>query len=394
MPNTSKHHETVETTGTTDALSGPDAAVGVAETATNPTDVAPMTHPPVPGRDRRRTTNRGGAAAARSARSADGPPIHRTTSPDTGTRDTIGEVLPPAAEHAPKPAAWRRPAAASVTVDGAADTPTDAPGSARTEVALDVTDEGGVGHSAGGPGGTDAGVAEGVVSGSTADRVWGALRADPGATPAELATGARLSRSTVTKLLTAWAAEGSATSEPGTSARAARRWTAAPSVTSTIPTADGPTRGGGTPADDAPARAAGDGAEPSTTTETNAAAATTVGAERRKASMNRSGSTRLGSGALRGMVEEFLTEHPGEHGPVAIGKALGRSSGAVANALESMVETGRAVRTGDKPKRYQCADSDVARVRDNAVSDRSHRPLPPDGASDASVERADGDGAA
>lgn len=67
---------------------------------------------------------------------------------------------------------------------------------------------------------------------------------------------------------------------------------------------------------------------------------------------------RLGAGALRGLVEEFLTDHPGEHGPVEIGKAISRSSGAVANALGRLVTSGWAVRTSDKPKRYRYADSD------------------------------------
>ena len=89
-----------------------------------------------------------------------------------------------------------------------------------------------------------------------ADRVWGALRAQPAATPAELATAARLPRATVTALLTTWLAEGSVTSTPGASARAARRWTA---VRTALPTAtaargDGstgpdPARGDATTAD-------------------------------------------------------------------------------------------------------------------------------------------------
>jgi hypothetical protein len=70
------------------------------------------------------------------------------------------------------------------------------------------------------------------------------------------------------------------------------------------------------------------------------------------------GSSRLAAGQLRGMVEEFLTEHPGPHGPVEIGHALGRSSGAIANALERLVETGWAERTSERPKRYRFAEAD------------------------------------
>jgi hypothetical protein len=57
------------------------------------------------------------------------------------------------------------------------------------------------------------------------------------------------------------------------------------------------------------------------------------------------------------MVQDFLTEHPGDHGPTAIGRALARSSGAIANALERLVTAGWAVRTNDRPRRYNATDS-------------------------------------
>ncbi|MGH3857928.1 MAG: MarR family transcriptional regulator, partial [Pseudonocardiaceae bacterium] len=63
--------------------------------------------------------------------------------------------------------------------------------------------------------------------------------------------------------------------------------------------------------------------------------------------------TRLVKGALRGMVEDYLAERPGEQfSPSAIGKALGRSSGAVSNALDKLIADGYAVQTQDKPKRF------------------------------------------
>lgn len=55
-------------------------------------------------------------------------------------------------------------------------------------------------------------------------------------------------------------------------------------------------------------------------------------------------------------MQDLLTEHPGDHGPTAIGRALGRSSGAVANALERLVTAGWAVRTNDRPRRYRTTD--------------------------------------
>ena len=56
------------------------------------------------------------------------------------------------------------------------------------------------------------------------------------------------------------------------------------------------------------------------------------------------------------MVQDYLTEHPGDHGPTEVGRALRRSSGAVANALERLVAAGWAVRTNDRPRRYRTAD--------------------------------------
>lgn len=54
------------------------------------------------------------------------------------------------------------------------------------------------------------------------------------------------------------------------------------------------------------------------------------------------------------MVEDYLQEHAADDlGPAGIGKELGRSSGAVANALERLVADGYAVMTSAKPKRYR-----------------------------------------
>jgi predicted transcriptional regulator len=65
-------------------------------------------------------------------------------------------------------------------------------------------------------------------------------------------------------------------------------------------------------------------------------------------------SPRLQSGALRGLVEDYLHDHPADaSGPGAIGKALNRSAGAVNNALEKLVEIGYAQRVQDTPKRFQ-----------------------------------------
>ena len=105
---------------------------------------------------------------------------------------------------------------------------------------------------------------------------------------------------------------------------------------------------------------------------TNGEAAQGHSATERTLRANPSGSVRLKSGALQGLVEDFLTEHPGDHSPTAVGKAIARSSGAVANALDRMVATGWATRTCDKPKRYRIAeggDNGPADVANNVATD-------------------------
>jgi predicted transcriptional regulator len=69
---------------------------------------------------------------------------------------------------------------------------------------------------------------------------------------------------------------------------------------------------------------------------------------------------RLAPGALRGMVEDWLRDHPGEQaGPTKIAKDLGgKSSGAVSNALDKLVEDGVAVKAQDKPRRFALAPAE------------------------------------
>jgi hypothetical protein len=59
-------------------------------------------------------------------------------------------------------------------------------------------------------------------------------------------------------------------------------------------------------------------------------------------------------GQLRDLVAAHLAANPGaEFSPHAIGRVLGRSSGAVANALDRLTALGRAHLTSEKPRRYQ-----------------------------------------
>jgi hypothetical protein len=59
-------------------------------------------------------------------------------------------------------------------------------------------------------------------------------------------------------------------------------------------------------------------------------------------------------GQLRDLVQAHLGAHPdAEFTPHAIGRDLGRSSGAVANALDRLTALGHAQLTSDKPRRYR-----------------------------------------
>jgi predicted transcriptional regulator len=63
---------------------------------------------------------------------------------------------------------------------------------------------------------------------------------------------------------------------------------------------------------------------------------------------------RLRRGALGALVRDFLAARPGEElGPTQIGKALGRSQGAVANALARLANDGLVDEVGTSPRRYR-----------------------------------------
>ena len=66
---------------------------------------------------------------------------------------------------------------------------------------------------------------------------------------------------------------------------------------------------------------------------------------------------RLGRGELGSLVRDYLAARPGESfGPAALGKALGRSQGAISNSLATMAARGEVVLVGDKPRRYRIAE--------------------------------------
>ena len=66
---------------------------------------------------------------------------------------------------------------------------------------------------------------------------------------------------------------------------------------------------------------------------------------------------RLRYGALRALVHAWLAERPGqEFTPTRIGKELGRSAGAVGNALATMTDQGEVTQTSSKPRMYALAE--------------------------------------
>lgn len=268
---------------------------------------------------------------------------------------------------------------------------------------------------------------------TAADHLWVALHARPGSTAEELSADAGIGRSTATKILARWVADGTAARVPTAGKRSASRYaiptpgagaladptdaTASATVdphdvqqipsnttdtdtgqtsgspdteaepdpngsqldtTPGIEVDDGPTAETSPP--DIPSDAVAEAAAPpdavdnkpvpTTTCEPDIAVDTLPdvaggtndkggGAEpTRAAPIGRS--VRLAPGALHGMVEDYLREHPDEeHGPTKIGHDLGRSTGAVSNALERLVSSGYAVRTKDRPKRYCLATTET-----------------------------------
>jgi DNA-binding MarR family transcriptional regulator len=164
------------------------------------------------------------------------------------------------------------------------------------------------------------------------DQVLDALTVHPGATSAELAEMLGIGQSTAAKHLAALEGAGTASREPGGrdgGRRLADRWSTT------------------TPADDG---AAPDGAVPEVTGD--ASADDSTGGEPARSA------DRLGRGALGALVREYLAARPGEDlGPTQIGKALGRSQGAVSIALARLEAGGEAQLVTASPRRYRIVES-------------------------------------
>ncbi|MGW3960142.1 helix-turn-helix domain-containing protein [Amycolatopsis sp. NPDC005003] len=158
-------------------------------------------------------------------------------------------------------------------------------------------------------------------------KVRRALEAYPGTTAANLASMAGVGRSTATKILSRWAAEGLVTRTDGKDQSVPVTWTMR----------DGQ-------AEDTPKTGDDAGVAGEDDTESASSPSPTPDAPTKD---------RLPKGGLYDLVKTYLYEHPGEEfGPAKIGTELGRSSGAVNNALEKMVTDGLATKTCEAPKRF------------------------------------------
>lgn len=154
-----------------------------------------------------------------------------------------------------------------------------------------------------------------------------ALVAAPGTTAADLAASVGINKSTAGKILARWEADGTAIrTERGVvdGRRASDLWTAA----------------------------AADVAEPEEVAAPELVEAATPARE----PSDPLPEGRLKPGALRQLAEDYLRMHPGEaFGPTHIGRDLGRSQGAVNNALEASTSAGTVVKTQAAPKRFAIA---------------------------------------
>jgi len=173
----------------------------------------------------------------------------------------------------------------------------------------------------------------------TDEALTAALASHPEATAADIAGVLGVGQSTAAKRLAALEAAGAVHRVPGgrvAGVRAPDHWSvAAGHVAATAPPEDADPDGaapGPSPAGPAGEGPATDGLAP-------------------KGEVGR-----LGRGQLGTLVHGYLAARPGESfGPAAVGKALGRSQGAVSNSLSTMAERGEVVLVADKPRRYRIA---------------------------------------
>ncbi|MFC5907902.1 helix-turn-helix domain-containing protein [Streptacidiphilus monticola] len=217
-----------------------------------------------------------------------------------------------------------------------------------------------------------------------------ALADQPGSTVAALALAAGIGRSTAGKLLAQMERAGAARRDPGGhdgTRRLADHWHPAatdpapttdqvpqgPVETRTSPEPSGPSESAALPAEassnEAPIsgpEGSGDQSRPTAPAKpaTFTGPCPTCGHVRRPSTRNTSVNGRLGQGQLYDLVLQHLHDNPGkECTATGIAKVIGKSSGAIANALAAMAGRGDAAMTCAAPRRYQAVQANGPTVQ-------------------------------
>lgn len=200
---------------------------------------------------------------------------------------------------------------------------------------------------------------------TSVEAVLDALRQHPDATAAELAEHAGIGRSTATRTLANLETQGRVTRQRGKAEAGGRtapdRWALVPDTPkdpdeTQQPATEQPaaeqtdtsmsaSQDQGHAGQDTPPSSADIASAETEETTTDAAEPT-----------SKDSSQRLRPGELRALVHAWLAERPGqEFTPTKIGKELGRSAGAVGNALATMTDAGEVTQTSAKPRKYMLA---------------------------------------
>src|SRR6266508_5144392 len=199
---------------------------------------------------------------------------------------------------------------------------------------------------------------------TTVEAVLAALRQHPEATAAELAEHAGIGRSTATRTLANLETQGRVTRQRGKVEAGSRttpdRWALVPDTltdpaeTEQQPATEEPDTNVSASQDE---DHAGQDAPPSSaatnTANAETEATTTDAAE---PTSKDSSSQRLRPGELRALVHAWLAGRAGKGlAPTKTGKRLGRSAGAVGNALATMTDADQVTKTSAKPRKYMLA---------------------------------------
>ncbi len=203
---------------------------------------------------------------------------------------------------------------------------------------------------------------------TSVEAVLDALRQHPDATAAELAEHAGIGRSTATRTLANLETKGQVTRQRGKAEAGGRtapdRWALVPDThTDPDETQQPATEKPAAEQTDTSATAGQDEDHAGQDTPPSSAAADTASAETEATTTDAaeptskdSSSQRLRPGELRALLHAWLAERPGqEFTPTKIGKELGRSAGAVGNALATMTDADQVTKTSAKPRKYMLA---------------------------------------